>query len=730
MHVLEPVLPDEGDSGLAPVRRRGPRRDRRGVLPTIRRVGQGRRATADTRGSSRRPALCRLGDPPVAWPDVTSVEQPALTPGAIILVVESDAESLARVGRELGRRYGGDYRIVSTASADDARANLEAWREEHTPVALVLTAQWMDGLTGTELLEIVSELYPQSKRGLLIDFGDWGDGAPRRRSATPWPSGTSTTTCCSPLPGHDELFHRTITEFLHEWSRAAQGEPRQIVLLARQSDRRGHELRSLLTRNGVPHLSFDSDDRRGHRDPGVARPRPTSSVRSVVFLHDGRVLVDPTNAEVARGYGVTTELDRPAHFDVVIVGAGPAGPGGRGVLPRPRDSTARHRGRVNRRAGGVQLADPQLPRLLARRQRRRARAARVPAGVGVRRRSSCSCTTSPSCGRPPTGHVVTHRRRHRDRGPGSRARDGRHLPASRRPAIEDLLGAGVFYGSSTSEAQTCAGQQVYVVGGGNSAGQAALYLARFASGCTIPVRARRSPLDVEYLRDEIDAAPHVSIVFDTSVVDGGGARTARVAAPARPHRRHRARGRRRRAVRDDRREPRTEWLPEEIERDDHGFIRTGVELDTVAEGRWPFERPPCPFETSVARRLRGRRCPRRLDQAGRDVRRRGQQRDRPGAASPRRTGDEGHALGARCALQLRSRGVRGSAWGAIRAVLRSRELRRTRRAGSRASTSPSRASGSRCSCTRSSGGAGEAGLVAIVQLVPTALAAPFLGTFA
>jgi thioredoxin reductase (NADPH) len=167
------------------------------------------------------------------------------------------------------------------------------------------------------------------------------------------------------------------------------------------------------------------------------------------------------------------------------------------------------------------------------------------------------------------------------------------------PALEDLLGAGVFYGASTSEARACTEREVYVIGGGNSAGQAALFLARYAGRVTIVVRSGSLADSMsQYLRREIDAAPHVSIVFDTSVVDGGGQGRLEWLLLRDTD------GGERKVETDALfvmigAQPRTDWLPAEVERDDHGFVRTGVDLEASGSGAWALERPPFPFETSV-----------------------------------------------------------------------------------------------------------------------------------
>jgi thioredoxin reductase (NADPH) len=126
-----------------------------------------------------------------------------------------------------------------------------------------------------------------------------------------------------PWKSPDELFHRTMGEFLHEWARADRAAPQEVTVVADPWSPRGHELRDLLARNGVPHAFHPTDSPEGQRVLGDSG-RPASTDPIVVLL-DGRVLVDPSNAELARGYGVATELDDPRQFDVVVVGAGPAG---------------------------------------------------------------------------------------------------------------------------------------------------------------------------------------------------------------------------------------------------------------------------------------------------------------------------------------------------------------------------------------------------------------------
>ena len=245
----------------------------------------------------------------------------------------------------------------------------------------------MDGHTGARAADPRSrELHPRAKRGLLVDFGAWGDPPTAAAIRHAMAVGDIDYYVLKPWRDHDELFHRTISEFFYEWSRSESSETARDR--ARGAAVHAPWLRAAQPARcatASPTCSRRSDSAEGHEllaeiGPRRARPSP------VVLLHDGRVLVDPTNSELAHAYGVSTELEQRHDFDVVIVGAGPAGLAAAVYAAAEGLDALGDRARGHRRPGGYQLTHPQLPRLLARRQRRRARAARVPASVGVRRR--------------------------------------------------------------------------------------------------------------------------------------------------------------------------------------------------------------------------------------------------------------------------------------------------------------------------------------------------------
>lgn len=529
--------------------------------------------------------------------------------GPIILAVEPDGSARERIDNALRHRYGADYRVVTTGSGSEGQALLETWRATSEPLAIVLTAQWMEESTGTELLERVGELHPRAKRGLLIDFGDWGDQPTATAIRNAMALGHLDYYVLRPLPGPDELFHRTVTEFLHEWARANIGygfgrspegsDPtptHEIVLVAQQRDRRGHELRSLLTRNGVPHLFYAPSQPEGRdllRSLGHEH-----ELRPVVSFRDGRVLVDPTNAQLASAYGMNTELTETQTWDVVIVGAGPAGLAaavyasaeGLNALVVERESIGGQAGTSSRIRNYLGFSRGVSGAELAQRAYQQAWV------FGAQFLLMCDVTGL----RPgPAGHVVT-------------LADGGEIEARtvvlamgvayRRlgiPRLEELIGAGVFYGASVSEAPAFQGRSVFVLGGGNSAGQAALHLARFAEHVSIVVRSGSIEASMSpYLRDEIDANPNISLLLNTRVVDGGGETGLEWLR-----------------LRDSEgtectvpaagvfvligADPLTAWLPPEIKRDERGFVRSERDLLGEHPGFDEIGRAPLPFETSV-----------------------------------------------------------------------------------------------------------------------------------
>ncbi len=498
----------------------------------------------------------------------------------LILAVDDDREALERITAEL-ERYARDYRVVCNGSADAALAQLESMREAGTSVAIVLAAK-SPTLEGEDLLAQVHDLHPHAKRALLIPWGGWGDEETAEAIRSAMACGHIDYYVLRPGSPPDELFHRTISEFLHEWRRIQVSGRREITLVADPWSPRGHELRNLLARNGVPHAFHPSDSGEGRqllREAG----HEGSSV-PVVILSDGRVLPDPSNAELAQGYGVTTDLRDPGVYDVVVVGAGPAG-----------------------LAAAVYASSEGLRALVVERE-----------SIGGQAGASARIRNYLGFSRGVTGAELAQRAYQQAwvfgtsfllmrEVEGLRAVDGGHVVSIsdgteietgsvvlamgvsyRRlgiPALEELTGTGVFYGPpSLSDAQQFTGGDVFIVGGGNSAGQAAAHLSRYAASVTLLVRGSSLASSMsQYLVDEIGSKGNIEVRCSTEVVEGAGdGRLERLTL--------RDGNGATTTVRGDAlfvligAHPHTDWLPPEIERDLHGFVVTGADFETTVPG--------------------------------------------------------------------------------------------------------------------------------------------------
>jgi thioredoxin reductase (NADPH) len=522
-------------------------------------------------------------------------------PQATILAIENDAEAFGRLAAELHRRYGTDYRVICERSAPAAIEKLRRMRSAGEKCALVLADQWTSEIAGSDVLAQVRELHPHAKRALLIEWGGWGDRRTAEAIFAAMARADMDYYVLKPTRRGDEQFHRIVAEFLHEWSRSQGDAASEITLVAPEFSQRGHQLRSLLTRNGIPHCFWTSASDAGRRL--LAEVGREGSAEPVAIFHDGRVLVDPSDVELAAGFGVDTELGREREFDVVVAGAGPSGlttavyaaSEGLRTLVIERES-------IGGQAGASSLIRNYLG------------FSRGVSGSELAQRAYQQAWVFGT--RFLLMREVVELRGDQDR--LSLTIDGGEEVAARAvvlatgvayrrigiPALEELVGAGVSYGAATSEAQAVAGEEVYVVGGGNSAGQAAMHLSRYASSVTLLVR--RPSLDAtmsRYLIDALEATDNVQIRLSTEVVDGSGEQRLR-----------------RLVLRDcDSGEeqtvpaaglflligshPHSDWLPPEIERDSGGYLLTGAELirdGRVAE-RWPLERPPLGLETSMPR---------------------------------------------------------------------------------------------------------------------------------
>ncbi|MGH2980502.1 MAG: FAD-dependent oxidoreductase [Solirubrobacterales bacterium] len=512
----------------------------------------------------------------------------------VLLAVDDEQRPLERIEEELCRRYAADYRVTCTDSPTDALKRLEALRRSGDQVAMVLADQWMPGVTGSELLGRAWELHPHARRALLVDWGAWGDRATAGAILSSMALGNIHYYVLKPSRSPDEYFHRTISEFLHEWSRKDAETMQEIVVVAESLSPRTHEITSLLTRNGIPHAFLSPDCERGRELLEEAGHREAGT--PLVVMQGGQMLIDPSPAEVAQAYGATVRLGRRRDFDLIVAGAGPAGLAAAGYAASEGLNTLV----VEREALGGQAGSSSLIRNylgfprgisgaeLAQRAYQQAWVFGAQfllmcevAGISIGEQGHCATLSDGTEARARAIVLAT-------------GMSYRHLGI---PALENLRGAGVFYGASPSEGRAMAEKNAYVVGGANSAGQAAIHLADYARRVRMLVRGPSIEEGMSrYLCEEIAATPNIEVLFGTEVVDGGGeGRLQRLTL------RDNSSGETEEVDADGLfvligAHPHTDWLPETIERDPWGFVLT----DRDASGaNWELDRPPRPYETCV-----------------------------------------------------------------------------------------------------------------------------------
>jgi thioredoxin reductase (NADPH) len=235
-----------------------------------------------------------------------------------VLLLVHDPRTRDCVEAELRKRYGADYQVITTGSVQETLDVLGQLRDDRRQVGLVLADQWLPEATGTELLARVRQLHPAARRVLLITWGDQTSAEPILRATV---LGDIDGYVVKPGTPPDEHFHRFVTEQLDEWGRSNLPGLETVRVVGEEWAARSHELRELLGRNGIPFGFYPADSPEGQRllqEAGAAgKPLP------VVALFDGRILTDPSNAEVGEALGVQTKPGDS--YDVIVIGAGPAG---------------------------------------------------------------------------------------------------------------------------------------------------------------------------------------------------------------------------------------------------------------------------------------------------------------------------------------------------------------------------------------------------------------------
>lgn len=511
---------------------------------------------------------------------------------ATILSVDDDPEVLAAITRDLRRRYGERYRIVRATAAAEAVQVLTALALRERSVALIAADQRMPQMTGIELLEQARTHAPGAKMLLLTAYADTevairaiNDIGLDYYLLKPWD------------PPEARLYP-VIDDLLDDWEHANPEHATDVRVVGHRWSQRSHEVKTFLARNHVPYRWHDVEtDTEATRLVDLAKAGADGL--PLVLVPEGEVLRAPSTLQVAEALGLRTHAEQPL-YDVCIVGAGPAGLAAAVYAASEGLSTVI----VEREAPGGQAAQSAaienylgFPKGLSGfdlTQRASAQVARFGAEVVLAR-------DVVGCEQRGLVHAILLEGGGEIEARATIVATGvsyRRLGAT---GVEERTGRGIYYGASAADAAQCKGDEVLVVGAANSAGQAALNIARFAKRVTLVVRGPALEASMsQYLIERITADAAIEVRFDTEVAAAHGDGHLESVTLAD-----------RQAGTTDEvwtswlfvfigASPRTDWLGDDVVRDEHGFIVTGQDFTVLeAPRRWPLARTPFALETSA-----------------------------------------------------------------------------------------------------------------------------------
>jgi thioredoxin reductase (NADPH) len=516
----------------------------------------------------------------------------------LLLAVEADARLLGRIEGELQRAFGADFRVRGELLPEDAVRTLQGARHRQEKVAVVLVDDSLADDARAEIFETARSLHPNARRALLVPWGAWAHPESAQKILRSMAVGDISYYVLKPWITPDELFHRVVAEFVQEWSRSEPANFREVVVVAPQHSGRAYAVSDLLGRNGIPH-AFRSRDSELGLSVLAELGHPEGEVVVWMPAIGGTQLIDPTDAEILEAWGIPTTLrDADRDFDLLVVGAGPAGLGAAVYASSEGIRTLV----VEREAIGGQAATSSLIRNYLGFSRGLSGAELVQRGYqqawvfGARFVVTREVERlTPQEGRgfvAQIGNVGEVRARAVVISAGV---SYRRLGV---PSLEDLSGHGVYYGASVSAAQALTGLRAGVIGAGNSAGQAALHLARYCARVHVIVRGSKLADSMSaYLVNAIAAQPLIKVHLNTEVVGGHGhGQLEWVTLRDRISGREEDLGLESLFVMIGAR-PRTDWLPAEVDRDPYGFLYTGAEA--AACDSWKLARLPHPHETTV-----------------------------------------------------------------------------------------------------------------------------------
>jgi thioredoxin reductase (NADPH) len=511
----------------------------------------------------------------------------------VIMTVDDDPEVLGAIERDLRRHFQKDYRIIKADSGQAALDTARKLKQRETPVAVFLVDQRMPEMSGAELLEEVGALYPDARKVLLTAYADTQVAIDSINKIgldhylmKPW------------HPPEQQLYP-VLDDLLSDWTANVRLPFDGLRVAGARWSRQCYQTREFLSRNRVPYQWVDIDRDAPTRELVSGLTEGDLTRLPAIFFTDNSHLIAPTNLELAEKIGLETKASEE-FYDLVIIGAGPAGLAnavygtseGLRTLLIEQEAPGGQAGtssRIENYLGfptGISGAD--LAQRATAQARRFGTEMITQQVVGIRREDPYRIITL-SDGSEISCYATLF----------STGMEVRKLDV---PGLEPLVGAGVYYGAAMTEAALYRDCEVCIVGGANSAGQGALFFARYARRVTMLIRAKELEAAMsQYLVDRIEATENIDVVTRTEVVAAHGAEFLEKIT-----------------LRDLDAEqervvdasavfifigtaPRSEMLSGLVERDEKGFIVTGPDLSRVkrSSNDWPLDRDPFLFETSV-----------------------------------------------------------------------------------------------------------------------------------
>jgi thioredoxin reductase (NADPH) len=510
------------------------------------------------------------------------------------MTVDDDPEVLRAVERDLRRQYGNRYRVVAADSGAAALTAVQQLKLRNDPIALFLVDQRMPHMSGVEFLEKALELYPTSKRALLTAYADT-DAAIQAINAV-----KIDHYLMKPWDPPEERLYGVVDDLLDDWQAGYTPVFEGVRVVCHRWSPAGMEIRDFMGRNFIPYQWLDVET-----DPAAKQLLATSGVAveclPLVVFPDGMAMPKPTVADVALKLNLKTKADLP-FYDLVVVGAGPAGlaaavygaADGLKTLLVEREAPGGQAGRSSRIENylgfPVGLSGGDLARRAITQARRLGVEILTPQAVSGIRAEGPSRVVKMADGSEIAARSVL-------------IASGIAYRKLDIPGSEPLLGAGVHYYAPMSEAINYRDGEVYIVGGANSAGQAAMFFSKYAKQVTMVIRGDAlSTTMSQYLEDQIAATKNIAILVNSNIVEVSGdghcekvticnsktgekktvpATALLIYAGALPH---------------------TDWLAGVVERDELGYIVSGQHLangETRRPKGWGAQRDPFYLETSV-----------------------------------------------------------------------------------------------------------------------------------